>query len=341
MGSVKDLNVIKDPRTGESGIGRFIFSDRYSVFDWGRMPRDIKDKGKALCITGAWFFDRLKEAGIKTHYIGAVENGRTMGLGELAEPVNEIEVKLYRVLKPELKDESYDYSIYKGEKGNFLIPLEVIYRNMLPAGSSVFRRLDEGSITHEDLGLSEKPSPGQSFPEPLLDVSTKLEPSDRYISWNEAKQMASLSDEELRSIKAILKKVNSIITESAAAMGLENCDGKIELAFDEDRNPVVVDVIGTPDECRFTYEGLPVSKEVARIYYRQTPWFRQVKEAKKKHGINWKENVKDSPPPVPERFNELLSGIYLSFTNGLTGKKWFNTPPLKELLEELKEFIDI
>jgi phosphoribosylaminoimidazole-succinocarboxamide synthase len=41
MGSVKDLEVIQKPTLTEMGIGRFVFSDRYSVFDWGEMPDHI------------------------------------------------------------------------------------------------------------------------------------------------------------------------------------------------------------------------------------------------------------------------------------------------------------
>jgi len=53
MGSVKDLTVLKTPTKTQSGRGRFIFSDRYSVFDWGEMPDHIDQKGAALCITAA------------------------------------------------------------------------------------------------------------------------------------------------------------------------------------------------------------------------------------------------------------------------------------------------
>ena len=37
MGSVKDLVVLKKPSPGEAGTGNFVFSDRYSVFDWGSL----------------------------------------------------------------------------------------------------------------------------------------------------------------------------------------------------------------------------------------------------------------------------------------------------------------
>jgi phosphoribosylaminoimidazole-succinocarboxamide synthase len=56
MGSVKDLVVLKQPEGKIPGIGRFIFSDRYSVFDWGEMPDHIEYKGKSICISTAHFF---------------------------------------------------------------------------------------------------------------------------------------------------------------------------------------------------------------------------------------------------------------------------------------------
>ena len=56
MGSVKDLEVIKQPTQEAMGIGRFHFSDRYSVFDWGEMPDHIGAKGAALCLDGCLLF---------------------------------------------------------------------------------------------------------------------------------------------------------------------------------------------------------------------------------------------------------------------------------------------
>ena len=47
MGSVKDLIVIEEP-TEKPGTGRFVFSDRYSVFDYGEMPDKIENKGRSL-----------------------------------------------------------------------------------------------------------------------------------------------------------------------------------------------------------------------------------------------------------------------------------------------------
>jgi len=338
MGSVKDLVVIEKPTENKTGIGEFIFSDRYSVFDWGEMPNHIKNKGAAICMMSAYFFEKLEELGIKTHYIGVVENEEVKKFEEVEKASNRMRIKLVRVLKPSIHEGKYDYSIYRREKGNFLIPLEIIYRNSLPAGSSVFRRLEEGSLRLEDIGLKEMPKPGQKLEKPILDVSTKLEITDRYISWNEAGEIAGLSNDEIEEMKKITMLINDLITKEAKKAGLTNEDGKVEYGFDEYRNMMVVDVIGTPDECRFTFDSTPISKEITRIYYRNTPWYEEVKEAKKKDRMNWKKHV-SSPPPLPPRLAELISMLYQACCNEITGRSFFDAPSLREIVEEIKDFI--
>jgi len=341
VGSVKDLTVIEKPLKNKAGRGRFIFSDRYSVFDWGEMPDHILDKGKSLCISAAYFFEKLKSLGIKSHYLGLVEDGNKLGrLSDIKAPVHIMEVKLLRVLPPLQKGNHYDYSNYENENNNFLIPLEIIYRKSLPEGSSVFKRLEEGSLKPEDLGLKEMPISGQTLHKPFLDVSTKLEESDRYLSWQAAKDMAHLDNSEIDEIKRITLLINELITEEAEKVGLKYEDGKIEFGFDEERNLLLVDVLGTLDECRFTFEGMPVSKEIARLYYRKTPWFKELVEVKKRDSINWKDKVNLSPPPLPPRLKELISMAYCAFTNEITGRVWFpKIPAMKEILEEIISFI--
>ncbi|HOK57080.1 MAG TPA: phosphoribosylaminoimidazolesuccinocarboxamide synthase [bacterium] len=246
---------------------------------------------------------------------------------------------MLRVLKPEIKGNAYDYSIYKKEKVNFLIPLEVIYRNYLPEGSSVFRRLKERTLKLEDIGLIEVPKVGQKLEKPIIDISTKLELTDRYINWKEAKEIANLSDDEIEEIKIKTLKINEIITNEVEKIGLRNEDGKVEFGFDENRNLILVDAVGTLDECRFTYNGIPVSKEIARIYYRKTEWYKKVEEAKKKNKIEWKKYVDIEPPNLPEELFKTISDIYRSYTNEITEKKWFDVPPLKEILSKIKKYI--
>ena len=336
MGSVKDLVVIEKPLKNKTGRGRFIFSDRYSVFDWGEMPDHIPNKGKSLCISAAYFFEKLESMGIKTHYLGLIEDGQLKRISEVESPVDIMEVKLLRILKPPKTGDGYDYSDYKKEDNNLLVPLEVIFRNSLPAGSSVFKRLEKGELELKELGLEKMPIPGENLEKPFLDVSTKLEESDRYLGWEEAQKIANLSDSELEEIRRVTLSINQLIGQEANKIGLKYEDGKIEFAFDEDRKLVVVDVLGTLDECRFTFKGMSISKEIARLYYRKTLWYQEVLKAKKENIYNWKNKVKSEPPPLPPRLKELISMAYCAFANEITGRLWFpKIPTIKEILEEI------
>jgi phosphoribosylaminoimidazole-succinocarboxamide synthase len=347
MGSVKDLEVIKRPTNSIMGIGRFHFSDRYSVFDWGEMPDQIDRKGEGLCMMGAYCFEKLMEENVETHYRGLVtENGKVVTFEELEQPTAIMEVNLVNVFRPETRTINgkleYNYDVYTPNLKNCLIPLEIIYRNGLPQGSSIFKRLEQGLITIADLGLTRYPKPGEHLSHPIFDVSTKLEDKDRYTTWKEAQEIAKISDEELNEIKTILMKVDKIITRMASRAGLENEDGKIELAFDQERKLMVVDVVGTLDECRFTHNGLHVSKETAREFYRKTPWYNDVEEAKKtaetKQIDDWKKICKSQPPRLDPTLKSIISKMYMATTNETTNRKFFDTPSLAQVIKEYREY---
>jgi phosphoribosylaminoimidazole-succinocarboxamide synthase len=78
----------------------------------------------------------------------------------------------------------------------------------------VFKRLEQGKVTLKDLGLDHMPKPGETLPKPIFDVSTKLEETDRYVTWQEAQQISSLSDKELADVKAVLLKADETINPS-------------------------------------------------------------------------------------------------------------------------------
>lgn len=347
MGSVKDLKIIKEPTEDKMGVGQFVFSDRYSVFDWGEMPDKIPRKGEALCIQGAYFFEKLENQGIQTHYRGVVnqKTGKVVQLEELEEPTNIMEIQVVRIVKPEYRDGKYDYSEVQREmeNGNILIPLEVIYRNTLPPGSSVFRRLEKGEITPEDLGLDHYPEPGEKLEKPIVDVSTKYEKQDRYISWKEAKEITDLRDEEIKKIKELTMKANDIITKEVGQIGLSNEDGKFEFALSPANDIIFVDVSGTMDECRFSYNGIPVSKEILRKYYRKTKWYQHVVNAKdiaKKLGIgDWKICCSGWPRKAPKELISVVSRLYQAFTNELTSKEFFKVDSLDEVVKDYEKLL--
>jgi phosphoribosylaminoimidazole-succinocarboxamide synthase len=348
MGSVKDFEIVRKPTKYKTGVGRFIFSDRYSVFDWGEMPDLIESKGQALCMMGAYCFERLEERGLRTHYRGLVDQkGRVAGFDELKEPSNVMEINLVNVYKPKAISKGgrliYDYSAYTPSLRNCLIPLEIIYRNGLPEGSSVFKRLEEGLVTLKALGLDHYPKAGERLKKPIFDVSTKLEDKDRYVTWKEARTLAGLTHGEVTEVQDLLLKVDNVISELADGARMVNEDGKIELAFDADRRLMVADVVGTLDECRFTYDGLHVSKEIARQFYRKTSWYVDVEDAKKKaekEGMeDWKKLCKSKPQKLDSTLKRLISEMYMAAANAICGKELFASPRLDDVMHQYKQYL--
>jgi phosphoribosylaminoimidazole-succinocarboxamide synthase len=264
------------------------------------------------------------------------KNGKVVAFEEMETPSSTMEVNLVNVYKPETRvahgKVRYDYSRYTPSLKNCLIPLEIIYRNGLPEGSSVFKRLEQGKVTIKDLGLDHHPRPGERFTKPIFDVSTKLEEADRYVTWEEARKIAGLTQPEVAAVKAVLSKVNDAISRIASHAGLEN-----------ERQLMVVDVVGTLDECRFTYNGVHVSKEVARQFYKKTSWYRDVEDAKKAaetQGIpDWKALCKSQPPKLDEQLKTVISEMYMAAANEMTNRNLFDAPPLAQVIGKYREYL--
>ncbi|RLI79828.1 phosphoribosylaminoimidazolesuccinocarboxamide synthase [Archaeoglobales archaeon] len=330
MGSVKDLVVLKEAKDNQLGLGRFVFSDRYSVFDYGEMPDKIEGKGKSLCLITSHFFEILNKKGIENHYVGLIENDEVKSLKELESPTNVMEVKLVRVIKPES-----GYDIFKVEKSNFLIPLEIIYRNVITKGSSFLRRLKNKEISLEQFGLDELVI-DKKLEKPIVDFSTKLEDKDRYLSYEEAKSIAGLSDDEFDELIKLTLKVDDIITKEVEKVGLTNEDGKIEVAFDDKRQFMVVDALGTPDECRFSYNGIEMSKEVLRAYYKTTEWYKKLEMVKGTDASGWREKI-GIPPKLPSELRMVVEDMYKALCNEITSIRFFDVPSLKDVVKTIKE----
>lgn len=317
MGSVKDLKVEKPATEQESGVGVFKFTDDYSVFDFGKMPDVIPEKGEALCRMAAYNFQELEKLGIKSHFRKLVSG-------------NEMEVELVRVLFPQKGE-------LKEGMSNYLVPLEVIFRNSLPDGSSVFKRLNKGQTTIKQLGLSKMPKPGEKLEKPIMDVSTKLEPTDRYLTWAEAKEIAKLSEAELDDLKTKALQINDFLTKRAEEIGLEHADGKVEFGMSPNRKLILVDVSGTLDENRFLWKGIHVSKQILRDYYKTTPWA-EVIEKEKVEGKGHGEFT--VPEKLPKELVEIAANMYKSVCEAWTGEKIWNVPSIEEVMNSYKAFLE-
>ncbi len=310
MGSVKDLKIIRKPTEAEMGEGVFVFSDRYSIFDYGEMPDRIQDKGKALCLMAASNFKGLENKGLKTHFIGL-------------DAPNQMRVRLVRKIEP---------ADLMPDSKNCMIPLEIIFRDALPDGSSVFKRVAKGETTWKDLGLDHDAKPGERLSKPIIDFSTKFETFDRYFkNVLEVIDYYKLGAKRMDEIKRQALAINAYLREKAKKIGWEHMDGKVEGAIDQHGNIMWVDVLGTLDEDRFDLNGFTLSKQFLRDYYKKTPWYAEFMKTKEQ---DLPEEQWPVPPKLPHKLASLVSDIYKGACNEWTGERHFDVKPLKTLIEE-------
>ena len=130
--------------------------------------------------------------------------------------------------------------------------------------------------------------------------------------------------------------VDNLLTDIANNANLVNEDGKIELGYDSNRNLILVDVLGTLDECRFTYNGENVSKEVARQFYTDSKWSKDVKYAKLQAELretkNFQKLCKSKPGLLDPDLKTIISQMYTATANEFINKKLFDVPPLEKVI---------
>lgn len=354
-GSVKDIYL--SPEAKDELI--FDFSNRYSVFDWGEMPDHIENKGEALAKMGQCFFDilakpstwktwqhtyklkkaenevleKLKSKGLSHHALGLVDERKSA-----------FKVKKIEVPKLDFSEGRYNYSAYQEKVVDTLVPLEVIFRFGLPQGSSLFKRVRDSEY-RQVLGLYHEPKVGESFARPLIEFSTKLESTDRYITYEEAQQMAGMDDMEFSELFSTTIVLSCRLRDLFSEMGVELWDGKFEFAFNKERGFQLVDSIG-PDELRLMVRGQKLSKEFLRSFYRGSPWLEDVEAAKakaKQQGLkDWHQLVSVKPEPLNKDFIQAARSLYLTLTNRLyevadKEAPFGDAPNMKELIEMMKK----
>jgi phosphoribosylaminoimidazole-succinocarboxamide synthase len=326
--SVKEFRV-DDPATDTAlGTGAFVFTDEYSVFDWGKMPDQIPDKGASLCAMGAFNFELLEAAGVPTHYRGVVADDDVVPLAA-AESPREMAIDLTQV--PDLPHEGrdYDYDAYHDAAGeNYLVPLEVVFRNRVPVGSSLRRRTDPAD---HGLDFETWPDEAVDLDSPIVEFSTKYEEGDRYLDREEADRIAGRAN--IADLASLAETVNRVVTDRADETGLVHEDGKIEVLYYRGELRVA-DVVGTFDENRFSYEGTQLSKEVVRQYHKRTQpdWVAAVDDAKERAKAedvaDWKSLCEVDPQPLDGDVVQVVRDMYAAGTNAYVGREVFDAPPL-------------
>jgi phosphoribosylaminoimidazole-succinocarboxamide synthase len=314
--STKNLQILEQPTGRRSGVGVFEFTDDYSIFHFGKFPDKIPGKGEASCRIAAFNFDLLAKAGVRTHYRGF-------------RPPNHLEFTLLRRLDPQVRP-------LGPADVNHLIPLQVIFRNSIPEGSSVIRRLRLGRLTPGDIGLTEAPRPGTVLIRPVIEYTTKLEEIDRFIDRAGARAIGGLSAQQLDALEETTRLIDDVVTEHARSVGLVHADGKVEFGRDPDGELLLVDHAGTPDEARFTLDGTHVSKQVLRDYYASTGIQGQVEEWVRtgRPRATW-----PAPDPLPAEVVRLTGEMYRSLCEVWTGSRIWGAEDLDVVLQRLRSAV--
>ncbi len=359
-GSVKDIYT-----GGNTEELLFLFSNRYSVFDWGEMPDQMPGKGIALASMGDLFFSllgtpstwqnwkvgigltheeelilkELRHGGVDHHCLGLYKKDPT---GLMVKKVN--------IIPPSFSGGKYNYKEYRNNPVNTLVPLEVVFRFGLPEGSSLLKRV--GSIDYRRvLGLAEIPKAGDKFARPIIEYSTKLESTDRYLRYSEAQRIAGLNDFEFSKLHCLTSLIGLRLKDLFSEAGIDLWDGKFEFAYGPEREAqkrgfILVDSIG-PDELRLVRNDQKLSKEFLREFYRDSDWLSQMELAKDmamERGLeDWKsiliDELKCKPLPLNDEYRSIANAMYPSLANHLCQhfghKKPFDAAMALEELEAM------
>lgn len=385
----------------------FQFTDDYSIFDWGKMPDTIANKGRALAFLGAHFFEtmapgtfwqelkdskHLKRFGgdwLKkrfnhpvyqsllssglTHHFKHLSNGKEAfeKTGIATADSAYMEVLKAEVPTPEyrkiLNHELYFYPHTSSQDKRYkrrLIPLEIVFRFGMPEGSSLTSRLQKNPAYLKELGLPATPTPGEWFPVPVIEFFTKLEPSDRLLSWTEANQLSGLSGEAFEALLETTLDCALALYHLFADKGLELWDGKFEFVVEypdtesgetlNEKNErvnaegekilpriLLADSIG-PDELRLIYRGHHLSKELIRQIYKDTSWASALQKskdlAKQRLDSDFKriciEELKEQPAKLNDEQRKIVDTLYGTLANHLSGAEVFPAHPTMD------EFVD-
>ncbi len=307
-GSTKDIYKVSEnvlahagqrPSETSSKMLFFDFSDRISVFDYGALPEEIPSKGLHLEVMARHFESVFQKAGIPSAYDS--ELSEKLGGFVCRAAGGTTKLNLHETPK-------------NSQTGLSFVPLECIFRWGSPRGSSLFKRYPQLKV-------------GEIFENPLIEFSTKLENYDRLLSdEKEICAVAGFSQQHLENLKKFVAHVAQVLKNEMESLGLVLWDGKIEVAWDFDKNEFcLVDAL-TLDEIRVTLKGLdriPLSKELARQWLSRTRWGAEI-DLVKAQGIPADKVLKQVltlPPPRlgPWRL-EVLSSLYGAFCEALRSR---------------------
>ena len=283
--------------------------------------------------------------GAPTHHIGMInqETGTVFKDSFPPQVSPFVLVEKFNIIKPtpiSYRDNHFwDYSPYKGQTKH-VIPLENIVRFGITSGSSIYRNylhMDEKQrrIFLKELGVDELPL-WRFFPVPIVDFTSKYEPEDRSLNYQEALHISGCRGEQFLEIIQMSLLGSFMVKHFFKRVDLTLWDIKWELAK-KGKQLAFVDTIDT-DSVRVTCtvsddDGeifVHFNKQAMRDYYKimHADWFEAINAAKaaaSTHGASFVEILENGQksgkyPQTPEvnatflkiqekKFNLLLEQI--------------------------------
>jgi phosphoribosylaminoimidazole-succinocarboxamide synthase len=216
----------------------FVFTDRVTAFD-GIKKAEYKDKGAICCQLSCFWFEKLKAAGIKTHYKGYVPPNMLV-----AESVS-------------------------------ILPVELIARNFLYG--SLWKRYKNGEVEMSSEFIPEEADKREGMPlaRSYVEFTTKFEKVDRPVTEEELVENGWMTESEIAHLKRETVRVGELMSAYLSNKGVILADYKLEYGrrrSAKDGEILLADEVGTPDSCRFwdkdAYESkgeiLSLDKDVFR-----------------------------------------------------------------------------
>jgi phosphoribosylaminoimidazole-succinocarboxamide synthase len=333
-------------------IGAFFFEQLKSPEFWASLPASEHLKKFDAEFLRARFNNSvfsgsqgLTKNGLRTHFKSlSNEEGNALTLEQASKHAGRILMHVERaeIFRPELANVFHQpiffYPPQSQTQGTRLIPLEVVFRFGMPAGSSLEQRLATIKDYGKTLGFVKEPRPNEWFDFPVLEFFTKLEPKDRFLSVQEAALLSGLTASEFNKMTELALDVALALHEIFARAGIELWDGKVELLASKTSADtceiVLADSVG-PDELRLLFDGQQLSKEMIRQFYRGSEWEKTLKKAQQiafERGTTaWKEicirELESTPPPLSAEFKESTCKLYCVLANALIDPAPFDNHP--------------
>ena len=193
----------------------FVFTDRVTAFD-GIKKAEYEDKGAICCQLTCFWFEKLRAAGVKTHYKEYV-------------PPNMLIAENVRIL-----------------------PVEVIARNFLYG--SLWKRYKNGEIELSSEFIPEGAAKREGMPlaSSYVEFTTKFETVDRPVTEAELVENGWMTESEIAHLKRETVRVGELMSAYLSKKGIILADFKVEYGrSDKDGEIILADEVGTPDGCRF------------------------------------------------------------------------------------------